>query len=237
VEKLFVGNYEFLAITIGKAKVIISTAVENLDFNLTSVLFEKNISMIKDWFNIDEVGYLRQIHSDTVHVFDGTAHEGDALVTDKNNTALGVFTADCIPVLIYDSNKNVIAAVHSGWKGTLAGITGKVIQKMKEQYFCNALDMHVVIGPHIRSCCYEVSQDLINIFTETSMYKNAKINSSRKLDLAACVNSQLMQEGVLKENIRDINICTHCCTHTKMHSYRKSKDLSGRIFSFIFIDN
>jgi YfiH family protein len=236
VDKLLIENYEFLSITIGKAKIIISTAVNNLDYNLTSDISEKNMAKIKDWFKVREVGYLKQIHSDMVHVFDGAVYEGDALITDRKNTAVGVFTADCVPVLIYDQNKGIVAAVHSGWKGTLAGITCKTILKMKENFSSNAEDIYVVVGPHIRSCCYKVSQDLLNIFTETTMYKNVKINNLGKLDLAACINEQLIQQGVLQENIMDVNICTHCCTDTKMHSYRKSKDLSGRMFSFIHLD-
>ena len=80
--------------------------------------------------------YIRQVHSSTIHVLsnddikDFIEKEGDAIITSKTNTAIGVFTADCVPVIIVDDVKGVVAAIHSGWRGTISSITKKTIEAL-----------------------------------------------------------------------------------------------------------
>jgi len=203
--------------------------------SLKSGEFIKNIEYIKKIYNVKSIGYLNQVHSTIIKEFDGIPSEGDAIITDKKQVALGVFTADCVPVLLFDEKKDVIAAIHSGWRGTYDEITLKTLIKMKKVYDVNGEDIVAVIGPHIRSCCYEVSDDLINSFKSKEIYKDININNGRNLDLSSCISAQLKQFGVKVENIIDMELCTRCDEDIIFHSYRRDKEKSGRNFSFIFI--
>ena len=71
-----------------------------------------------------------------------------------------MFTADCVPVILVDKENEAIAAIHSGWKGTFSSIVTETILRMKEEYNSKAENIVAYIGPHIRQCCYEVSEDL-----------------------------------------------------------------------------
>ncbi len=112
-----------------------------------------------------DVEYLQQIHSDKTYMYNKyyeniKDEEGDAIITIEKNVAVGVFTADCVPIIIVNEEKKVVAAVHSGWKGTFNSIVVNTINKMKEEYNINVANTKVYIGPHIRQCCYEVSEEL-----------------------------------------------------------------------------
>lgn len=193
-----------------------------------------NLESLKNEFNIDEVGYLNQIHSDIVYDFETCNVDGDALITNKKNIAIGVFTADCVPILIYDRKEKISAAVHSGWKGTYSFILTKTINKMVEEYDCKIENLKVIIGPHIQKCCYEVSEELIDKFNEISNFRG-KINYGRMLDLNSCILIQLNNLNIKHEQITNINNCTCCDKENKYHSYRRDGNSSGRIFSFITV--
>lgn len=198
------------------------------------------LNKVKGLFNLKDLGYSKQIHSDIVNIYDGTIKEGDALITDDKNVAIGVFTADCVPVLIYDKEKQVCAAIHSGWKGTYNHITAKTIEVLEEKYHCGMEDLYVYIGPHIGSCCYQVGEDLIEKFSLDIVYKGWKVVEDNRLDLSQCIKSQCYNKGIMAEHIYDVNLCTLCSeekTGVKLHSYRKHKEKSGRLLSLIFIED
>ena len=148
---------------------------------------------------------------------------------------MGIFTADCVPVLIADNKNNVIAAVHSGWRSTIANIVGKTIIKMKESFGCNSENLKVFIGPHNKQCCYEVSEELISKFKNVDYLKNTDINNGRFLSLENCIIKQCKINGVRRENIITTQYCTFCSENVQFHSYRKSGKKSGRQFSLIYI--
>ena len=101
---------------------------------------------------------------------------------------------------------------------------------MKEKYGCE--NIKVIIGPHVRQCCYEVSEDLAEKFSEEF---GKEVCNGRMLNLEKCVEIQL--KGIVKkENITSTRICTYCEKEVKMHSYRQDQEKSGRLFSSIFID-
>ncbi|ERI92836.1 hypothetical protein HMPREF1982_01993 [Clostridiales bacterium oral taxon 876 str. F0540] len=235
MEHFQINNYDFITTSNKNAKFVFSTAKGDLNFNINEKCGKYNLLRLKEWFDINEVGYLNQIHSSLIYDYDNKVYEGDALITDKRKTAIGVFTADCVPVLIYDKKIDVIAAVHSGWKGTISGIVINTINKMKKDYNCCASDLVVCIGPHNRLCCYEVGEELIDLFNENELFKNKDIIINNKLDLEKCIIEQLLSAGVLRENIESIKICTFCDENIPLHSYRKQKQQSGRLFSFIYL--
>ena len=147
----------------------------------------------------------------------------------------GIFTADCVPVILVDTSKNVIAAIHSGWKGTNTLIVSKTIERMKETYGTLTKNIKAYIGPHIGGCCYEVSKELIEEFTSKEIYSNIKISDNNKLDLEKCIIAQLNEKGIKQKNIKITNACTSCSKEYELYSYRNSENNNGRMFSFVYI--
>src|SRR5690348_1646975 len=110
---------------------------------------------------------LKQIHSDVIHVFDSAPSEscrGDALITNRPGLLLAVQTADCVPVLLVDPKKRAIAAIHAGWRGTLARIVAKTIGAMQMYFASTPRDLLAAIGPCIGPCCYEVGTEVATHF-------------------------------------------------------------------------
>lgn len=207
-----------------------------IDFKIDSSNFKINMKKLKEALKVDDIGFLKQIHSDIIMDYNGEVVEGDSIITSNKNIALGVFTADCVPIMLCDEQKGVIAAVHSGWKGTEKNILGKTIDKMIKEYHCKKDDIAAFIGPHIQKCCYEVSEDLIDKFKNIETYKKDLINEGRYLDLNACILSTLKEKGVLIKNIYNTKTCTYCEKEHSLHSYRRDKELAGRIFSVIYFN-
>lgn len=228
----FIKN-NFQEFQLNKCKILFSK--KSIDFKIDNEVFNLNIEKLKEELKVDDIGFLRQIHSDTILDYNGEIAEGDSIVTDKKNIALAVFTADCVPILLWDQENDVIAAVHSGWKGTKKNILGKTIDKMIKDYNCKAANIFSFIGPHIQRCCYEVSEELIDKFKNQEVYKGISINEVRNLDLNLCILTLLREKGILENNIHNTKLCTCCNKENNFHSYRKDKETAGRIISIIYI--
>jgi len=229
------NNCEFIKFKHDNAVILFSTAKGEVNFNKNTEQGLLNLERIKQHYGLQTIGYLNQIHSDLIFDFDGQIKDGDAIITDKTKTAVGVFTADCVPVIIVDTTKGVVAAVHSGWKGTKALIVGKTLKRLQAHYDVKAKDIRVYIGPHIGGCCYEVSRELIEEFTREDIYSNIKISEDNKLDLEKCILAQLAIAGIKEENISTTNTCTACDKQYKLYSYRFSENKQGRLFSFTYL--
>lgn len=176
----------------------------------------------------------KQIHSNKVWlVSDNKNHvTGDALVSQKK-VFLSIKTADCLPILLYDSQQKIIAAIHAGWKGLKLGIIEKTVEKVVSiggelhHVFCT-------IGPHIRDCCYSVPYERVLQFNRDKKRKGTFAQKRRLswfLNLEAIAFSKLISLGVKKENIDIIPICTSC--NRKFHSYRRDGKNSERIYNII----
>lgn len=226
-------NINFITIKDENIQLNFSTAEENMDFNKSKQEGLDNLDNLKKLFNLKGVSYLKQIHSDKIYMADGVIHQGDALITNKRNVAIGVFNADCVPVLIYDKKKGIIAAVHSGWKGTLKQIVYKTINKMTEEFGARADDINLYIGPHNRGCCYEFGKDEAFKFAEEGLYDFSKIYADGKLNLSACIIKQAENAGIADDKVHDLKLCTYCSKKYKFFSYRRHS--SKRMFSFIFM--
>lgn len=232
---------DFLIFEDDSSKIVMSTAEKNKSFNRHTDEGILELENLKKDFNAQSVLYLRQVHSDKVFIYDGQAetdfreNEGDAIITDCKNVIIGVFTADCVPIILIDREKNVCAAIHSGWKGTFNSITEKTINKLKEEYGTDPKDLKAYIGAHIRKCCYEVSEELKEKFLEEKDILEEDLFKGRHLNMEECIIKDLRKAGLMEKNINSISLCTHCSEDIKLHSYRKSKGLYGRLFSFIIL--
>lgn len=230
---------DFLVLDNDKSKVVFSTALDNRSFNRNTDEGKEALNSIVDDFNVKKVLYLNQVHSDKVYTYKNEENfienDGDGIITNERNVAIGVFTADCVPVIIINEVSGVIGAVHSGWKGTFNSITKIALDKMKEEYVVDHKYTKIYIGAHIRKCCYEVSEDLKTKFLEKMNIEEDILFKGRNLNLEACIEKNAIDSGVLGENIFTLNECTYCSTNIKLHSYRKSEGSYGRLFSFAIL--
>lgn len=181
-----------------------------------------------------------QIHSDFIEKVDNEneIHTNiDGLLTDKKGISLVLRYADCTPILLYDTKKNIVGNIHSGWKGTAQKIGQKAVLKMIEEYGSNAEDIICLLGPCIQKCHFKVDEDVKEIFEDTFSYmNNSNIISLGEIEEGkqkyyihtTLINRLMIEEvGIKSENIVESKLCTVCHSDV-FHSYRKDKENSGR---------
>ncbi len=236
----FKKEKDFLIYELGNINIVFSTAENDRSFNRHKDFGIDNLNSIVNDFHLDSIQYLNQIHSDNVFIYnklngDLKDKEGDALITKEENTAIGVFTADCVPIVIVDDKSKIIASIHSGWKGTFNSIVLKTLNKMKKEFNIDINETKIFIGPHIRQCCYEVSYELKESFIEKTKIEEDKLFKGRNLSMEECILKDVRDFGIKEGNIYSLKLCTYCEEETKLFSYRKSVGTYGRLFTFAFI--
>ena len=162
----------------------------------------------------------------------GETEHCDALVTDAPHVLVGVKTADCVPVLLGDTRHKAVAAIHAGWRGTLALIVAKTIERMEREYGTRAADIRAAIGPAALGCCYEVGAEVIDAFRQNFAEADELLTPTReghaRIDLQRANRRQLLAAGVAAERIHTAPLCTMCRTDL-FFSYRREKSLHGRV--------
>lgn len=192
-------------------------------------------------FDYGRLSSTKQEHTDNIEVINSEnigigVHEPwgkgvDAVITREKNVPILCYSADCVPIVMYASDIEAIAAVHSGWKGTVAGIAEKTVKKLVE-IGAKPENIYAAIGPCIGKCCYEVSSDVALQFDEK--YYIAKKDGKYMLDLEQ-VNFDLINgTGVKKENISTSGICTKC-NNDLFFSHRGQGGTSGTLGGIICI--
>jgi YfiH family protein len=183
--------------------------------------------------------FLNQVHSDVVQFIDQVPQRGlrgDAAVTRLTGLLLVIKTADCLPVVLVEETKRVIAAVHCGWKGTSQRVLEKVALGMKERHGARPAAILAAFGPCIGESCYEVGSDVHRAFSDSdfagSLFRPVAGRSDKYLfDLRLANRLQLLKLGVKAKNIFSIGICTHC--DRDYPSYRRDRNECGRMLTFI----
>jgi hypothetical protein len=171
---------------------------------------------------------LKQIHSATCIPAAGRSGllgEGDALLENRPGSVVAVKTADCMPILLVDERVRAVAAVHAGWRGTVARIVSKAVEAMGVRFGTEAGDLHAAIGPGIGRCCYEVGPEVAAQFGGVGR---------GHIDLAAENRRQLEEVGVTPGRVYASNLCT-MCRPEEFHSFRRDKEAAGRLHSFVGI--
>jgi len=209
---------------------------------------------------------LRQFHSDVIHVAaapEAEAANADALITSSPGLLLGVQTADCVPILLADTKNHVVAAIHAGWRGTLARIAVKTLGQMRMEFGTRPRDVVAALGPAIGRCCYEVGPEVAQAFAAqfppaaewfdgpfeqlahgeeplwlpwlTMMPPGHVPPPPRvQLDLRASNRWQLMDAGVPEKQIGVSDLCT-ACRADLLFSYRREGAKTGRLMAVIGI--
>lgn len=204
---------------------------------------ERNRGLIKNAFSIpvEALATVNQVHGNAVYVADVKVPQrrpdADAVVTAVKGVPVGVLTADCLPVLLYDPKAHAAAAVHAGWRGTVKKVCLKAIESMRERFGSDPKDMIAALGPYIGPCCYEVRENVAEEFTYTFgprlkyIIKNGK---GIRLDIGMANLEQLICAGVGRGNIDMDAPCTSC-NNSSFFSYRKEGGRTGRQLSFIML--
>ncbi|HEY2772946.1 MAG TPA: polyphenol oxidase family protein [Candidatus Binatia bacterium] len=157
---------------------------------------------------------------------------GDALIARRGGMVVGVRTADCVPLLLVATSQRWAAAVHAGWRGTLAGIAAKAVEAAKAGGI-EPRDLAAALGPSIGPCCYEVSTELAASFRDAGLPVVAATQSGKPhLDLRAANRLLLERSGVGAANIFDAAPCTRCASDV-YHSFRADPSAGGRQISWI----
>jgi polyphenol oxidase len=209
---------------------------------------------------------LRQIHSDVVRLFSTPATpapQADAAISSHAGLFLGIQTADCVPILLADPRRHVVAAVHAGWRGTLARIAVKTLGRMRLEFGTNPQDVLAAIGPAIGPCCYEVGPEVAQAFLGQFAHAAEwfegpfeRLSSGEEpnplpwltmmppghepppervqLDLRSANRWQLLDAGMRPRNIAVSALCTSCRSDL-FFSYRKEGPAAGRMMSVVGI--
>lgn len=194
---------------------------------------------------------MHQVHDVRVAVLDNPdftpeQFEGyDAMITNLSGIAIGVRSADCIPILLYDPVHKAAAAVHSGWRGTVARILANVIDRMSSAYGTKSSDLLAVIGPGICSDCFQVGEEVALKFKQAGFNLDAiwsfrgpkngnSMEGGHHIDLKEACRQTLTECGVKEENIQASTLCTYDDNHL-FYSARKEGIECGRNISFITI--
>jgi len=183
--------------------------------------------------------------------------KGDASATDKAGFLLAVQTADCVPILLVDPETRAVAAIHAGWRGTLARIAEKTVGQMRMRFGSNPKDLIAAMGPSIGACCYEVGTELVTMFTSRFADAEEWFDELRtgdepnplqwlnmrppghqpppknvRLDLPKANRAQLLAAGLGEKNLYSSGLCTSC--HTELFfSYRREAGQSGRLLAAV----
>jgi hypothetical protein len=166
--------------------------------------------------------------------------EIDGLITNEPGVPLITFYADCVPLFFYCPTKKVVALAHSGWRGTVAGIGQKMVERMVQEYGCRRQDILCAIGPSICQDCYEVSRDVIEefeaVYTEEELQSMvyAKGNGKYQLDLKKACGYNFLKAGILRSQICEAEICT-CCNPELLYSHRASHGMRGNLGAVIML--
>jgi hypothetical protein len=180
---------------------------------------------------IENVAMQKQVHGDTINyvVKGGFCGESDAMITGNPNIGLAISSADCSSIFLYDKKNKVIAAVHSGWRGTQQKILLKTLQKLKFEFNSQPGDIVAYLGPSISQMNYEVGSEVAKLFD--NKYLIAK-GDKFLLDVAGNNFDMLINFGLDKANVQISNYCSYAMDEL-LHSYRRDGLHSGRAFGVI----
>jgi len=153
----------------------------------------------------------------------------DALISDKRNLPLAIFTADCLSVFLYDPLTPAVGLIHAGWRSTKDNISGKAIRLMQDQFGTDVNKLMLIFGPAIRECCYKVEENFKNYFKDI-----VERSGDYYLDLAGVNRAQVLDAGAKIENIFDSGVCTSC-QNKDFFSFRREGASCGRLMSVVML--
>jgi YfiH family protein len=200
-----------------------------------SVLKNRTYFYKKLGLNDESIVTQRQVHGQNIAFVKDCIDcgETDAIITDKFNLGLAVSSADCPAIFLYDPVKKVIAAVHSGWRGTEKKILLQTLTKLKQNFNSNPNNIVAYIAPSISQKNYEVGEEVAALFDDKYSIKK---KSKYLLDLQSVNKDIMIKFGLIKKNIQVSSLCSFEMNNL-LHSFRRDGSLSGRSFGIIAMRN
>ncbi len=174
-----------------------------------------------------------QVHSNNIRIVSepGLYNATDGIITSQENLFLVISTADCLPVMMYDTRNRIIANIHAGWRGTQKKITRRAVEILTTDCGSKPEDIRVFLGPYISKKHFEVGEEVAETFDSQYCEKR---NGKYYVDILSDNLTQLRSLGIKDENIESCGLCTYENTDY-LHSYRRDKEKSGRMFAVIGI--
>jgi YfiH family protein len=178
-----------------------------------------------------DVACARQVHGVTLARAPFAARpDADAVWSSEPGAAVGVVTADCVPILVAHREGRAVCAIHAGWRGTAARIAALAVRALARATGAPAGDFVAAIGPHIGPCCYEVDEPVLAAIPERSVFRPARPGHAM-LDLFAANRAQLVGAGIPARAIERVGGCT-ACDSVRYVSYRRD-GVAGRLVHFV----
>ena len=232
----FVGRFAGLSALPGVSHAVTTRAA--LDVTLPKQDRAAAAKVVAEAMGFDGVAFCHQVHGDVIHRVDapGPAGEGDGLVTDTPGLGLMAFSADCPLVLVADPEGPAVGIAHASWRSTVKRVTGKLIERLVDEFGCKAENLVAAISPSAGPCCYRVGPEVVELATRELglMIERYFCVSGGKFifDLWGANREQLFAAGLEGENIAKAGVCTIC--HNKTYpSYRAEGDEAGRFVAVI----
>lgn len=206
----------------------------------------QNLNLVREAFGVPDGGLIlmRQVHGDRILHLDGDGPlpealpECDGLISDRPGVALGVRTADCVPIFFADRARRIIGAAHAGWRGTALGIAARMVETLAGRFLSHREDLTALIGPAIGPCCYQVDAPVFEAFSAMPgadlFLRPCKELGRWMLDLALANRLQIRAAGVPPENICTSGLCTSCRPDL-FFSHRAGGGSTGRQISLLML--
>jgi len=198
---------------------------------ITKSLRLSNLIFLRQMHGNDGLSVTSSMQAESIVPF---AYEGDFLITNVSRVGLGVATADCVPIIMFDKTKHVAAIVHAGWRGSVEEVALKAIDQMKTQFQVQVENLRIFMGPSAKGCCYSVGQNVLNEIERYPYYEKVMHRAQGKVfvDLPL-FNCLLLEEyGIKKEAFRlTYNLCTIC--NQSFCSYRRDGSTQWRQMSVV----
>lgn len=201
--------------------------IDNADVNSFRNLLAEFLSV-----EPGKMKFQKQIHGDNIRYVaeNSEIEESDGMITDIPGIVLNISIADCCAVLIYDKKQKIIAAIHSGWRGTQKNISFKAVKKLVNEFNSDTADIICYLTACASGEKYEVDEDVAQFFpTSIKAISGDKFLFDNKKE----IREQLLSAGVQDKNIVVSDVCT--ISDENYHSYRRDKDQSGRMSAFIYM--
>jgi len=207
--------------------------------NIHDVITRHKILAEKLGYNYEDLLYMKQIHSDHIHIRKSTDTfytpvEADALITNQKNKPIMVMSADCTAVLLYAPEHEVIAVAHVGRQGAMKGILTKLIHCFQDQFCVQPREIYAATMPNICTNCYEINATIAqDVITRNLEYSLHYLDGKIYLDIRSIIQTQLLDAGVLPQHIESTTLC-NCCQSDQFYSYRKDANC-GRFGAILML--
>jgi polyphenol oxidase len=202
----------------------------------------ENRRRLRAWLGVERLYLVRQVHGRAVAGVGSAAdpverlaaQEADGLYTNVPGVALGVFVADCVPVLLADPRTGACAAVHAGWRGVVAGVVSSAAQAMEQAYGTRPADLRAAMGPSIGACCFEVGPEVVAAFRTARVPEGGngvvreRPGAKPHIDLRRALALELEALGVPAAQVDPGGECTKCDPQGRFYSYRRDNTRTGQ---------